>query len=106
VKFRKIHELLRARGLTGSTARFVCHLALAVGDRVLYEAEGTVAGEIAPEPRGSNGFGYDPIFQYPPFGCTLAELNSVQKARISHRGRAFSALREHLQAHPETLGAT
>jgi XTP/dITP diphosphohydrolase len=63
---------------------------------VLYEAEGIVRGEIAPVPRGTNGFGYDPIFYYPPFGCTLAELDPQRKASVSHRGQAFSALREHL----------
>jgi XTP/dITP diphosphohydrolase len=62
VKFRKIQELLRARGLRGSAARFVCHIAVARGGHIVYEAEGVVRGEIAAEPRGSNGFGYDPIF--------------------------------------------
>jgi XTP/dITP diphosphohydrolase len=69
---------------------------VADGDTILFETSGTVEGEIAPEPRGSNGFGYDPIFYYPPFGCTLAELDSQRKASVSHRGEAFRALREYL----------
>ena len=74
------------------------HAMLAEGDRVTYQAEGIVEGEIAREPRGTNGFGYDPIFYYPPFACTLAELDLARKATVSHRGQAFAALRRHLQA--------
>jgi len=95
-KFRKIQELFRERGVSGSTARFVCCVALAAGDSIVVETTGTVEGEIAAEPRGSNGFGYDPIFYYPPFGCTLAELDQEKKAAVSHRGQAFRALREYL----------
>jgi XTP/dITP diphosphohydrolase len=89
VKFRRIYEL----GGAGSAARFVCHVALADRGRVIFENTGTVHGRIAPEPRGTNGFGYDPIFYYPPFGCTLAELDLERKATVSHRGQAFNALR-------------
>jgi XTP/dITP diphosphohydrolase len=97
-KFRKIQELFRQRGVTGSAARFVCAIALARGDRIVFEASGTVEGEIIAEPRGSNGFGYDPIFFYPPFGCTLAELDSDRKSTVSHRGKAFGALRAYLES--------
>ena len=96
VKFERIYEALAARGLTTSPAQFVCHVTLAEPGRILYETIGIVRGEIAPEPRGSNGFGYDPIFFYPPFGCTLAELDLDRKATVSHRGHAFSALRQFL----------
>ena len=96
VKFQKIYEQLRERGLSGSTARFVCHVALADSGRVVYEATGIVTGEIAPQPRGTNGFGYDPIFYYPPFECTLAELDLERKASVSHRGQAFGLVREFL----------
>lgn len=96
VKFRKIYELLDERGLDTSPARFVCHVALAERGRLVCEAEGVVAGRIAREPRGTHGFGYDPIFYYPPCGCTLAELDLSRKAEISHRGQAFRALRRHL----------
>jgi len=96
VKFRRIYELLRERGAAGSPARFVCAVALAVDGRIEFEAEGTVEGEIAPEPRGSHGFGYDPIFRYPPLGRTLGEVDDRLKATLSHRGAAFRALRQHL----------
>jgi XTP/dITP diphosphohydrolase len=95
-QFRKIYELLRERGANGSAARFVCHVALADRGRILFETTGIIEGEIAHEPRGTNGFGYDPIFYYPPYGCTLAELDLERKATVSHRGKAFGALREFL----------
>jgi XTP/dITP diphosphohydrolase len=96
VKFRRIRDLLREKGVGGSTARFVCAVALADKGRIVFEATGTVEGEIAPEPRGTHGFGYDPIFFYPPYGRTLAEIELDQKGAVSHRGKAFSALREYL----------
>ena len=97
VKFRKIYELLDARGARGSAARFVCRVALATPERIIFESEGVVSGVIADEPKGTNGFGYDPIFYYPPFGCTLAEIDLDRKATVSHRGRAFAELREYLR---------
>ena len=100
VKFRKIHELLRERGANGSPARFVCAVALASDGRIEYETEGTVEGEIAAEPRGSHGFGYDPIFFYPPLGKTLGEVEDEVKAGLSHRGAAFRALRAYLMSLP------
>lgn len=99
-KFRRIYELLAERGADGSAARFVCALALAADGRLEYETEGTVEGEIAPEPRGSHGFGYDPIFLYPPLGRTLGELSDDLKATLSHRGAAFRALRRYLMDLP------
>lgn len=105
-KFRRIHELLRARGLATSPARFVCHLALARRGRVLYEASGIVEGRIAAEPRGTNGFGYDPLFYYPPFGCTLAELDAERKSQVSHRGKAFAALRNYLEENMKDMAMT
>ena len=99
-KFRRIQELFRERGVTGSAARFVCHIAVARGNSIVFEAEGTIEGEIVAEPRGTNGFGYDPIFFYPPLGRTLAELDRAQKSTVSHRGKAFAALRTYLLANP------
>ena len=96
VKFAKIYELLRERGVASSSARFVCNVALATDGRILYETAGTVEGVIAPEPKGTNGFGYDPIFFYPPLGVTLAELDLDRKATLSHRGKAFGDLRDYL----------
>jgi XTP/dITP diphosphohydrolase len=103
VKFRRIRELLRERGADGSRARFVCRVALARHGEILFEAEGIVEGTIAAEPVGGNGFGYDPIFFYPPLGRTLAELDGGAKAAVSHRGKAFATLREHLLAHPTLI---
>ncbi len=101
-KFALIYEALARAGVSTSTARFVCALAVAKGDNILFEARGTVEGEVAPAPRGDGGFGYDPIFFYPPLGRTLAEVGE-EKSTISHRGEAFRALRrwiagEHLHS--------
>ena len=94
-KFAIIYEALRAKGAVDSPARFVCALALVQGGEVLFETRGTVEGQIAREPKGEGGFGYDPIFFYPPLGRTLAEAADA-KAAISHRGAAFRRLREFL----------
>ena len=100
VKFRKIYELLAEKGLATSTARFVAAVAFAEKDRVLFESRGVVEGTVAPEPKGTHGFGYDPIFFYPPLGCTLAEVDGAAKAVVSHRGAAFRAFREYLLKAP------
>ncbi len=73
-------------------ARFVCALAVARGGEVLLRAEGDVGGEILTFPRGTTGFGYDPLFLVRSRGLTLAELTSEQKWAVSHRGEAFRAL--------------
>ena len=96
VKFAVIYRELAARGLATSTARFVAHIAVADAGRILFEATGRVEGTIAPEPRGTHGFGYDPIFFYPPYGCTLAEVAGDRKAAVSHRGAAFRQLADWL----------
>ena len=96
VKFRKIYELLAERSALGSPARFVCRLALADEGRIVFESEGIIEGRIADEPKGDKGFGYDPIFFYPPLGRTTAELDADLKATVSHRGQAFVSLRRHL----------
>jgi XTP/dITP diphosphohydrolase len=96
-KFTLIYDALRARGSIESPARFVCAVALARGPRLLFEARGIVDGRIAPQPRGSGGFGYDPIFFYPPYGVTLAEAGD-RKAAVSHRGEAFRKLRGFLES--------
>src|SRR5205823_372122 len=95
-KFRLLYGELRARGADGSAARFVCAVALARGDRVIFETRATVEGRLAPAPRGEGGFGYDPIFFYPPFNTTLAEAGA-RKSEVSHRGKAFRKLREYLE---------
>lgn len=95
-KFRALYAALDARGGRDSSARFVCALALARGEAILFETTGLVEGRIAPEPRGTGGFGYDPIFFYPPYGRTLAEVPLEAKLAVSHRGQAFRRLRTFL----------
>lgn len=75
------------------TARFRCCLALASPSRLLATTSGTVEGRIIDEPRGNNGFGYDPHFFVPEMGLTTAEMSPEQKNRISHRGRALRCMR-------------
>jgi XTP/dITP diphosphohydrolase len=99
-KFALIYEALRAKGAADTAARFVCAVALVNGRQLLFQTTAIVEGRIASEPRGSAGFGYDPIFFYPPFQRTLAELSPQEKASISHRGQAFRALRRFLEAEP------
>jgi len=79
------------------TARFICRLALAEGDRILLEACGAIEGRIAHVPRGTNGFGYDPYFLVPQLGRTTAELPAGQKNVISHRGQAVRELKQLLE---------
>ena len=105
IKFQKIYELLRARGANGSPARFVAWITFATEGRIVFETDGIVAGEIAPRPRGTHGFGYDPIFFYPPLGCTLAEVDGPAKAAVSHRGIAFTKFREYLASTVVTSAA-
>jgi XTP/dITP diphosphohydrolase len=79
-------------------ARFVCVAALALPGGEVATARGECAGRIAEAPRGSAGFGYDPVFEPTPGGPTMAELPPAEKERISHRGRAFRALAPALRA--------
>jgi len=74
-------------------ARFTSAVAAAKGAAVLFAAEETVEGLIAEEMRGGSGFGYDPLFFYPPFGRTFGEVPGEEKDRVSHRGRSFARLR-------------
>ncbi|MCX6552843.1 MAG: RdgB/HAM1 family non-canonical purine NTP pyrophosphatase [Acidobacteria bacterium] len=102
-KFAIIYERLRARNAGSSSARFVCALALVDGPGLLFEARGTIEGRIADAPRGDGGFGYDPIFYFPPRRLTLAQLGEDEKAGVSHRGQAFRRLHDYLRVHPEVL---
>jgi XTP/dITP diphosphohydrolase len=76
----------------GRGARFVCVMALILPDGREIVAEGDVRGEIARELRGENGFGYDPLFFYPPIGKTFGQIPEHEKNQLSHRGRAARAL--------------
>jgi len=97
-RFAEIYRRLDGRPDRPRTARFICALAVVRGSDLLFEAEGAIEGEISDTPRGSGGFGYDPIFHYPPYGRTLAEVTDVEKLRVAHRGHAFRKLGEWLSA--------
>jgi XTP/dITP diphosphohydrolase len=91
----RVLKLLREmKGKVGDArhARFVCVLTLALQGRVLAVLSGAVDGVICEEPRGSGGFGYDPVFYFPQLGRTYAEISREQKNEYSHRGRAFRKL--------------
>ena len=85
--------LKNMEGMRDRTAAFVCALALAFPDgSAPIRAHGAVEGEILFNPRGENGFGYDPLFWYDPMGKTLAEMTAEEKNAISHRGAAVRQL--------------
>jgi XTP/dITP diphosphohydrolase len=99
---RFAHILHRLEGQPRS-ARFVTALAVARGNQIWFETETSIEGEIAPAAAGAHGFGYDPIFRYPPFNLTTAELTDAEKAAVSHRARAFRDLRRWLDSHPSLI---
>ncbi len=78
-------------------AKFVCVISFITPDGKIIQARGEIHGELTREPRGENGFGYDPIFYYPPFGQTTAEIPAEQKNGVSHRGNALRILNEKLK---------
>ena len=78
-------------------AQFVCVITFITPDGETIQARGEIHGELTREPRGQNGFGYDPIFYYPPLGMTTAELPSEVKNQVSHRGNALRILNEKLK---------
>ncbi len=88
--------LERMEGVEQRAARFVCVIALAEKGRLLATFRGVVEGELIHEERGPNGFGYDPLFYYPPFGCSFGEVSGERKLLVSHRGQALKKLLEFL----------
>ena len=80
------------RGVADRTARFVCAIALVEGGRVRGVFHGAVEGRIIDDARGAGGFGYDPLFFYPPYNCTFGEADDARKFAVSHRGQALRAL--------------
>ena len=93
-------EIFRRINGHDRSARFVTALVVARGNEILFETETTIDGEIARDASGAHGFGYDPIFWYPPFACTTAQLQDREKAIVSHRARAFKDLHRWLSARP------
>ena len=90
----------RLEGVEGEdrSARFVCAIAAAFPDGTVEITRGTIEGQIGYEEKGENGFGYDPIFYVPEYGCTTAELTLEQKNETSHRGKALRKMKEIMQA--------
>lgn len=85
------------------TARFVCAIAAVLPDGTELTTRATIEGRIGYEEKGSNGFGYDPIFYVPQFGKTTAELTEEQKNQVSHRGKALELMKKELKKH-ENIG--
>jgi XTP/dITP diphosphohydrolase len=84
--------LEKLAGVEDRSAAFVCVVALADRGELVRTFRGSVEGRIAAEPSGPNGFGYDPLFYYEPFGCTFGQVSSARKMKVSHRGAALKSL--------------
>ena len=78
-------------------AQFVCVITMVTPEGQTIQARGEIHGELLRQPRGENGFGYDPIFYYPPFGKTTAEISAEEKHAVSHRGNALRVFYEKLK---------
>ena len=91
-KCKRILDMLADVPDDKRTARFICSLVCIRPDGSQLMAEGTIEGRIAHAMSGQGGFGYDPIFFYPPYGKTLAELTNNEKNHISHRGQAIQKM--------------
>ena len=96
-RFAEIYRRLHAQPGRSRAARFISALAAARRGAIVFETTGSIEGEISYPPRGTNGFGYDPIFLFPPYGCTLAEVDDERKLRVAHRGHAFRNLSDWLR---------
>jgi len=95
--------LEKLSGQANRKARFVCAIALIEAGRVAGVFHGAVEGTILHEPRGDGGFGYDPLFYCPPFGCTFGEATAEQKLSLSHRGQAVRAMLASWSGRPTEL---
>lgn len=84
--------LERLAGVEDRAAKFVCVAAVAESGRLLATFRGEVEGRIIDAERGPNGFGYDPLFFYTPFGCTFGEVSEERKLEVSHRARALEQM--------------
>ena len=97
IKNQSLVDRLEGVPVEKRTARFVCVIAAAFPDGTVCTTKGTIEGKIGYEERGENGFGYDPIFYLPEYGCTSAELSMEEKNKISHRGEALRAIKDELR---------
>lgn len=88
-----IDQLADAKGAERS-ARFVCAIACVLPTGETFTTRGTIEGEIGYKIEGNEGFGYDPIFYVPEFGCTTAQLTPEQKNKVSHRGKALEEMKK------------
>lgn len=93
----KLLDLLKNVQDKDRGAKFVCVMVLIMGDSRIVKVRGEIEGRILREPRGKNGFGYDPLFYVEKFGKTFAEMSDEEKNSVSHRGRALEKLREALK---------
>ncbi len=94
----------RLEGLEGEqrSARFVCAIATVFPDKSEVTTRATIEGQIGFEEKGTNGFGYDPIFYVPEFGKTTAELTEEEKNQVSHRGKALELMKKELMRYEES----
>ncbi len=96
-RVRKLLDQMRGKPRSQRSARFICALALAERGQLVALFSDFAAGELLEAPRGTQGFGYDPIFFFPPLGKSYAELSREEKNQHSHRGKAFRKLLEFLK---------
>lgn len=97
IKNQNIIDRLEGKQGAERSARFVCAIAAAFPDGRILTARATMEGEIGYEEKGENGFGYDPIFYLPEYGCYSGELPLEEKNKLSHRGKALRLLKEELK---------
>lgn len=97
IKNQNLIDRLRGVPEEKRTARFVCVIAAVFPDGRILTTRGTIEGVIGYEERGEGGFGYDPIFWLPEYGCSTAELSMEKKNELSHRGKALSAMKKELR---------
>ncbi len=97
IKNRALIEKLDGVPDEKRTARFACSIACALPDGRILTSYGAMEGQIGYEIKGENGFGYDPIFYLPEYGCSSAEISPEQKNELSHRGKALRSMKEKLQ---------
>ena len=97
IKNKSIIDRLQGVPDEKRTARFVCVIAAAFPDGTVKTVRGTMEGIIGYEEQGENGFGYDPIFFLPQYGCTSAQISMKEKNKISHRGKALRAIKDELR---------